>query len=1213
MAEAILFGLTRKMIEELGSQIFQNFGSPWGVKDELENLKKTVSTIQAVLQDAAEKSTHNNQVKAWLERLKDAVYEADDLLNEFHTQASRSNKVLALTSMPNPVNFKMSRRIKKMKKKLDKIAKDRIDFHLEERIIEPHVVNRKGKPTHSFVSEEEVIGRKDNKNAIIELLLDPNVKENVSVIPIVGMGGIGKTTLAQCVFNDEKIKEYFEPKIWVCVSAFEWKVVAKKIIASVTDNSPPNLELDQLQKRLREQINGKKFLLVLDDVWLENHEEWLDLKNLLIGGLKGSKILITTRSSRVAQMTGTGSSYHLDCLTDNHSWLLFKRVTFRDEQVANNQLVTIGREIVKICKGLPLAIKSIGHELRHKGSEDEWLLVKNGLQANIIEKEDTVLSILKLSYDHLPSHLKSCFAYCSLFPKNYVMDKETLIHLWIAQGFIPSSKINQQLEDIADEYFKDLFWRSFFDEIKDAHGVLKYKMHDLMHNLANLVAGAECKLVDCEGKNIDEKIRHVSCPFSINSSLIETFISQAKAKKIRTFLLTFGEDLSGSLDESMLDTLILSFKSVRALDLHGLKITRVPNSVEKLKHLRYLDLSWNESINTLPDAITRLWNLQTLKLKSCRNLKQLPKDIKELVNLQHLDNSGCYGLSHMPYGLGQMTWFQTLKLFVVSKDLRTISRRIGRLEELNKLNSLKGTIEIAHLELLLDANSESKAANLREKRHLEKLILRWDEIGNLKVDDDDKSLEGLQPNKNLKFLTVYGYGGVTFSSWISSLTNLVNLMLHTCKRCRYLPQLSQLSSLEHLSLENMYDLEYISDSEIIEVPASLKSLKIKGCPELKGWWRRRDFVGEVNNKNDNVVATTSTIMPYHLQHQHHPLALSLPSFRCLSSLSIYDCPYLTSMPLFPYLEESLILRDVDMEPLRQTMAMASSLTSSSSSSLFYPLSKLKSMCLMNIRDMTDLSDEWVLNLKSLKCLEICDCPGLTSLSQVTNITSLEELWVVNCEKFDPLSNMDDDGMEWRHLNCLQSLTFESLPKLKSLPAGLQHVTILQKLVISGCPNLVTLPEWISKLTSLERLGIDGYPNLTSLPNGISCLKSLRWLIIAGFLNLMTFPEWISNLTSLEQLQILRCPKLTSLPTGMSHLTSLQMLRIVDCPHLEKNCEEETGVDWLKISHVPTFSNQLGIFDTYISGMSLMPILWVQSKEQIKFIWSSFAFVALISK
>ena len=167
-------------------------------------------------------------------------------------------------------------------------------------------------------------------------------------------------------------------------------------------------------------------------------------------------------------------------------------------------------------QGVPLAIKSIGNVLYFKEKESEWSFVKNNIDANLTQGNG-ILPILKLSYDHLPPHLKSCFTYCSLFPKDYEMDKETMIQLWIAQGFVPLSNKNQQLEDVGDEYFKDLLWRSFFEEV-NVYGNLKYKMHDLIHVLVEVIAGEECKFISFDGKNINEKNLHVSCPFSIGSS-----------------------------------------------------------------------------------------------------------------------------------------------------------------------------------------------------------------------------------------------------------------------------------------------------------------------------------------------------------------------------------------------------------------------------------------------------------------------------------------------------------------------------------------------------------------------------------------------------------------------------------------------------------------------------------------------------------------------
>jgi hypothetical protein len=1109
MAEGMLLAIAQKIIEDLGSWAFQEVGSLWDVEAELENIKNTLSTIQAVLQDAAEQQSHNHQVRDWLEKLKDAVYEADDLLSEFLTEALRrggtseniAKKVRGFFSSSNPLVFRydMSRKIIAMRQKLNAIAEDRKKFHLKECHVEPQV-SMDREETHSFVPNENVLGREDDKKAIIKLLLDPNVEENVSVVPIVGIGGLGKTTLAQYVYNDDIVKKHFELKMWVCVSdPFEVKVVIEKIIASATSNKPNGLHMDELQKQLRKEIDGKKYLLVLDDVWNQNYNKWDNLKSLLMGGAKGSKIIITTRAKLVAETTSPVSIYTLKGLSEDQSWSLFEQIAFRKRQETNNpKLVEIGREILGKCQGVPLAIKSIGSVLHLEKTERKWSYVKDSVVANVLQSGDNIFSILKLSYDHLPSHLMSCFAYCSLFPKDYEMDKEKLIQLWIAQGFIQSSN-NKNLEDVADEYFNDLLWRSLFEEV-NTYGTLKYKMHDLIHDLAQSVAGMECTRLDSYGKNINEKIRHVSYPISIDLSFIETSNLLVKAKKIRSFLqIEYGRMI---LNESTLNLLILTFRSLRALDLQQLDIRVLPNSIGELTLLKYLDLSWNKDLITLPDSITRLRNLQTLKLSFCGNLKELPRDIRELVNLRHLYNTGCNKLSHMPRGLGQLTCLQTLPLFIVSNDPPSISNHVGGLGELNRLNNLRGTLEIRNLVRLEDGNSESKAANLREKQQLECLILYWDRESNLNANDNDEMLlEGLQPHQNLRELSVNSYWGVRFSSWLLFLTDLTDLNLSGCKRCRDLPPLSQLPSLKDLFIYSMDDLEYISEKDINEeVPVSstpffpsLNILQIRSCPNLKGWWR-------------------SASTPHHQQHQ------SLPSFPRLSSLYIIDCPNLTSMPLFPNLQVQLILKRASVKPLQQTMVMASSVPSSSSSPS--PLSKLKDMTLWDIEDDGgSLPDGCAANLNSLKSLVILNYPRLTSMSgDMRYLTSLENLHISDCDEFDPF------------------------------------LRFLRDLRIQDCLNLTTFPERISELTSLQRLAIIRCPNLTSLPDGMH------------------------GLTSLQSLEIIGCPNLTSLPDGMHGLSSLQKLRIAGCPNLEKKCEKGIGEDWPKIAHVLYYSNSISYLD-----------------------------------
>ncbi|PON72369.1 NB-ARC domain containing protein [Parasponia andersonii] len=281
-----------------------------------------------------------------------------------------AKQVRTFFSPSNQVAFrvKMARKIKNIQETLKKIAEDRIQFHFEERSKEGRVMTRVRESTHSFTPEENVIGRNEDKMAILELLLDDKneTKENMSVISIVGMGGLGKTTLAQLVFNDKKVQDHFEMRIWVCVSdVFNVESIVEKIIKSATKKtSLGNPEMDHLQTILREEIDGKRFLLVLDDVWNENTQKWRRLKDLLINGGKGSRTMLTTRSKAVAMTAGTRKLYHLGILDEEESWYLFKKMAFEQGQEPNDSnIVKTGREIVKKCKGIPLAIITIGSML----------------------------------------------------------------------------------------------------------------------------------------------------------------------------------------------------------------------------------------------------------------------------------------------------------------------------------------------------------------------------------------------------------------------------------------------------------------------------------------------------------------------------------------------------------------------------------------------------------------------------------------------------------------------------------------------------------------------------------------------------------------------------------------------------------------------------------------------------------------------------------
>ncbi|XP_056162330.1 putative disease resistance protein RGA4 [Syzygium oleosum] len=882
----------------------------------------------------------------------------------------------------------------------------------------------------AFKCERDITGRDDDKKRVMKILQDLDVKENISILPIVGIGGLGKTTLAKSVYEDSK----FDLKMWVCVSDdFDMKKIMKDIIACAKGKESREVAPEQLPSELRATIDGKRYLLVLDDWWNTERETWLGLKTLLVGGARGSKILITTRLPSVAMITGA-PPYLLEGLSESASLdLLLQMADRKIEEIQESDMLAIGKEIVRKCSGVPLVVRIVGSLLFFKKSKHEWSQFKDNELPDVFQREDSIKSVLKLSYDHLPSHLKQCFAFCSLFPKDYELKKQTLVDLWLAEGFIRQSNTSQHLEDIAHGYFMDLLWSNFFQDFqKDPlTNEETYKMHDLMHDLACLVAGTEYWVALDDAKSIHERARHLS--HRLNSNIMGKLpISRLKASPLRTFLSVarYGETRSrGPISEADLRLLIQSFKKLRILDLHDTCVGEVPRSIGKLKHLTYLDLSDNFELKRLPNSITRLQNLQTLNLNCCVHLKELPKDIRKLVNLRNLDIYECNELGYVPYGLGQLSYLHRLTRFILPKD-KALAKDCCELGELNGLNDIRGNLSIENLGSVTDVVAESKAANLIGKHYLESLQLKW---GDFDTDDaiigdrdDEALLGGLQPHSNLQYLTIWEYKGESFPKWLTenlapSLPNLVEVRIFFCGRCKRLPPLGQLPRLKFLSIWRMPELEDIEPSH----------------------------------------SSTST-----------------PPFPSLLELWIDGCMKLKAMPQTPHLEKLML---AESNPALINM--------------IFELNKLKSLEIRYTELPECLLEECLKSLTSLESLRIDRCHRLTSLSP-QHLSNLVDLRIWNCKELDlskgESGNINNDLDFHGGLQNLRSVDLSLLPKLASLPRWLLRVRNVERLHIGGCDNLKDLQD-LEALQSLQRLTILACPSLTSLPEGMRRLASLTYL------------------------------------------------------------------------------------------------------------------------
>ncbi|XP_047339461.1 putative disease resistance protein RGA4 [Impatiens glandulifera] len=651
---ADLATLISGLISNLVPLIKDEFKLIYGFDDEVEKLLGTLSAINATLEDAEIKNEwkKDKQTEDWLRKLKGMAYEVRDIMDECTFEdlrlqvkrlnpSSSSTKKKVTNCISHPFSNTRSRRkigkkIKDVQEKLEKIHLERKNLQLHERAIHDSKI-KEDKFTSSWretmsLSSSKVYGRDEEKKQIIDILLNKSnvgvATEQLSVLPIVGIGGLGKTTFAQMVFNDEEVSKHFDTKIWVCVSdEFDIKLVIKAIIGANNESS-----LEILKDSIQNKLRGKIYLIVLDDVWNENVCAWDQLRSVLDCGANGSFVLTTTRKRRVAEIMKTIPDFELPALSYDDCWLLFKERAFESGKSKDPNFVNIGKQITRRCNGVPLVAKTLGSHLGFCDDEKEWHRIRDSEIWEISENEEDLMPILRLSYYDLSYQLRRCFAFCAIFPKDTKIEKERLIKLWIAHGLI-APVTNQEVEDVGNRIWKELCWRSFFQDEKENTywdgtvytTCITCMMHDLMHDLSQSVMKDECYTMNAKKSSdgLEREIRHVTLMVDqLDQTSVNTSI--CSLKKIGGLQSMFLYDECGNVTKEILSDLKEYFLSLRVLEVRHCMQYQDLSYVSRLKHLRFLDIS-NSEITTLPDSICDLFHLQTLKLIKCYMLESLPK------------------------------------------------------------------------------------------------------------------------------------------------------------------------------------------------------------------------------------------------------------------------------------------------------------------------------------------------------------------------------------------------------------------------------------------------------------------------------------------------------------------------------------------------------------------------------------------------------------
>ncbi|CAN6703238.1 unnamed protein product [Malus baccata var. baccata] len=843
MAEGVLFNVAGGIIERLGPLASQEIGLIWGARDEFQKLKVTVAGFQAVLLDAEQKQA-NNEVKEWLQSVEDAVYEADDVLDEYNTEnqlrqmmpgsTKLCKEVRIFFSSSNQLVFglMMGHRIKDINKRISEVASRRPNY-LKDNCEDTRFIKRES-VTHSFVPKENIIGRDEDTRAIIQLLLHPISTKNVSTISIVGIGGLGKTALARLIFNDQEIQNHFELKMWTCVSnVFELDILAKKILKQLDKHhlervdkldvdklDVDKLDMDQLQNNLREKVDGKKYLLVLDDVWNEDQEKWLSLKDLLVGGGEGVRTLnrFVLSESNCLGRGGSAGLTELGRLKELRGQLVISKLSHHVVSESN--------------VGTPLKDKQHLHSLEFWWKEgedvkavDEEDIIKSMevLQPHSNLKQLTVLyyggvrfaswfssliNIVNLTFwncnrcqhlpplDHLPSLKK--LELRSLEKLEYISEKESS-------------------NSMSDEMMRISFFPSLETLLIEDCPVLKGWWRAHTHNTASSSSSTE--ILSLPSFPSLSRLQIWNCPNLTSMPLYPNveiiFLNGSSWKVVESLFVRgasdithdVGVDVSASSSSPHLSKLT-HLSLCRIEDLEFIPSEGMGNQTS----LQELVIDHCPNLAALPEGIANLTSLQSLRIDHCPNLAALPEGIANLTSLQSLSIGNFPNLAALPEWIANLTSLQSLSIGNFP-NLAALPEGIANLTSLQSL-SIGNFPNLAAL--------PEGIANLTSLQSLS--------IGNF---PNLAALpEGIANLTSLQSLSIGNFPNwAALPEWIANLTSLQSLSIDNFPKLAALPEeISNLTSLRRLHITHCSNLASLPEG--IRGFPCLNRLYIFDCPML---------------------------------------------------------------------------------------------------------------------------------------------------------------------------------------------------------------------------------------------------------------------------------------------------------------------------------------------------------------------------------------------
>ncbi|WVZ78678.1 hypothetical protein U9M48_026352 [Paspalum notatum var. saurae] len=855
----IALSLGEEVLEKIGKEVVQVAPIMTDFEHSMKQIEGELSILQAFIGQVSAQRVSDKVFDAWLDQVRDVAHEVEDIIDEhaYLTAQVVDTGSFFKRKFHQIKNFaawqRLHSQISRVEARIQRLVemRDRYGISVGEldRRNNLQLANQFSLSDSAYLTDNtEIVGNVDEIGRLTQWLLEE--KQDRSLIAILGMGGLGKTTIASCVYKNKQMRTHFDCHAWVTVSqTYQIEELLREIVIQLIDPRANMASgfMTMSHKRLVEVIKtyllDKKYFIVLDDIW--DKDAWLFLNYAFVKNNYGSKVLITTRRKDVSSLAVDNYIIELKTLQSAESWELFCKKAFRasKDNICPENLRSLAEKIVAKCQGLPLAIATVGSTLSYRElDEQEWTFFYNQLSWQLAHNPELnwISSVLNMSLHELPCYLRSCFLYCSLYPEDYKIRRKRISMLWIAEGLVEERGDGATMEEVARNYLAELTRRSLLQVTeRNAYGRARtFLMHDLVREVTSITAKRE-KFGIAYGGAGTAQVSNEACRLSIQRGALT--LNSLGSSRLRSFIVFDTE-----VPCPWIHDILSRFRLLRVLCLRFVNIEQVPGVVTELYNLRYIDFSYTK-VKMIPASFRKLVNLQVLDLRFTY-VEELPLEITLLTNLRHLHVFVFHGFQQR-----SLNWLSATKIhgnICNLKNLQALQIVSANKDLVSQLGNLKFMRSLAIMEVRQSYIGELWNS-LTKMPNLSRLVISACDM------EEILDLKNLKPLPGLKFfqlsgkletgvlpLIFYNFDKLTWLkidwsglkkdpiSSLSHMLNLVDLRLNgtycgeqLAFRAGWFPKLS------YLQLSNMDNLNWIEIED--GTMMCLNQLELFGLGNLK--------------------------------------------------------------------------------------------------------------------------------------------------------------------------------------------------------------------------------------------------------------------------------------------------------------------------------------------------------------------------------------------